>query len=130
MVKVECDGCKAPYQIDEKRIPPTGLKMRCPKCGTNLLVTRPPAGDADLPAVAGRPAPGPPPPPPRAAPPKAPPPRPAPPPVAKAPVFAELDVEPESDRPKTRSGFGEIELMVDLPAPVGEASVRGLAGRR
>ena len=41
MVKVECDGCKAPYQIDEKRIPPTGLKMRCPKCGTNLLVTKP-----------------------------------------------------------------------------------------
>src|ERR1700744_3110744 len=44
MVKVECDGCKAPYQIDEKRIPPTGLKMRCPKCGTNLLVTKPAEG--------------------------------------------------------------------------------------
>ena len=54
MVKVECDGCKAPYQIDEKRIPPAGLKMRCPKCGTNLVVMKPGSGDAeaDLPAAA------------------------------------------------------------------------------
>src|SRR5690606_16470660 len=37
MVKVECQGCQAPYQIDERRIPPTGLKMRCPKCGTSVL---------------------------------------------------------------------------------------------
>src|SRR5262245_34774476 len=95
MVKVECDGCKAPYQIDAKRIPPTGLKMRCPKCGTNLLVTKPAAqgqdggpprapGDADLPAVAGRPgSPG--------APPPRPPPRPPPPapPARNAPTAPE-----------------------------------------
>ena len=123
MVKVECDGCRAPYQIDEKRIPPAGLKMRCPKCGTNLLVTRPPPGEADLPAVAGRSPPGAPqpsaPPIPRAAPPRPPPPR-VPPSKAKASPLAELDVEPDSDHPKTRSGFGEIDLMVDLPAPAGE----------
>ncbi len=131
MVKVECDGCRAPYQIDEKRIPPTGLKMRCPKCGTNLLVTRPPLNEADLPAIAAVPVPGAPPPVPARRPPppaphrpalsKAPPGPPPPRPVhqgATVPQFADLDVEPESDRPRTRSGFGEIDLMVDLPAPI------------
>jgi predicted Zn finger-like uncharacterized protein len=125
MVKVECDGCKAPYQIDEKRIPPTGLKMRCPKCGTNILVTKPEGGgDHDLPAIAGqKPAPGAPP---KAAPPRPPPPRGAPPPPpprgpAPGPHDAALeefsmDVEPEADLPAAR-GFGEIDLKVDLPAP-------------
>jgi predicted Zn finger-like uncharacterized protein len=41
MVKVVCHGCEAPYQIDERRIPAAGLKMRCPKCGTSLLVPSP-----------------------------------------------------------------------------------------
>ncbi len=39
MLKVECESCKAPYQVDERRVPPTGLKMRCPKCGHTFLVT-------------------------------------------------------------------------------------------
>lgn len=52
MLKVECESCKAPYQVDERRVPPTGLKMRCPKCGHTFLVTDPskagagPAGPA------------------------------------------------------------------------------------
>jgi len=25
-----------PYQIDERRVPPAGLKMRCPKCGYSI----------------------------------------------------------------------------------------------
>lgn len=41
MFKVECPGCKAPYQVDERRIPPNGLKMRCPKCGTSFKVDPP-----------------------------------------------------------------------------------------
>lgn len=41
MVKVECDGCQAPYSVSEKRIPSGGLKMRCPKCGTSFMVERP-----------------------------------------------------------------------------------------
>src|SRR5262245_16276181 len=49
MVKVECNGCNSPYQVDERRIPPTGLKMRCPKCGTSILVTKPGASpQADI----------------------------------------------------------------------------------
>ena len=117
MVKVECDGCKAPYQIDEKRIPPTGLKMRCPKCGTNILVTKPAQSgqdQQDLPAVAPTKASS------GGAPPRPPPPRPppkGPPPVPKAAAAQSMDIEPDSDRPLTRSGFGEIDLMVDLPAP-------------
>src|SRR5450432_3419236 len=44
MFKVECPGCKAPYQVDERRIPSSGLKMRCPKCGTSFKVDPPTDG--------------------------------------------------------------------------------------
>src|SRR3954464_10201234 len=64
MLKVECESCKAPYQVDERRVPPTGLKMRCPKCGHTFLVTDPSKG-APPPAAGADPA----------APPKAPPPK-------------------------------------------------------
>jgi cellulose synthase operon protein C len=45
MFKVECLGCQAPYQVDERRVPEKGLKMRCPKCGTTFKVEPPAAGD-------------------------------------------------------------------------------------
>ena len=71
MFKVECEGCSAPYEIDERRVPASGLKMRCPKCGASFLV-RKPEGEpnaAALSAVAPDrlAAPAPKPPPPRAA---------------------------------------------------------------
>jgi predicted Zn finger-like uncharacterized protein len=44
MFKVECPGCKAPYQVDERRVPSSGLKMRCPKCGTSFQVEAPDDG--------------------------------------------------------------------------------------
>jgi len=63
MLNVECESCKAPYQVDERRVPPAGLKMRCPKCGHSFLVTTgggaPLASlsESDLPVVsAGLPA--------------------------------------------------------------------------
>ena len=40
MFKVECEGCSAPYEIDERRVPASGLKMRCPKCGSTLAEER------------------------------------------------------------------------------------------
>src|SRR6187431_2783020 len=45
MFEVECPSCKASYQVDERRVPPTGLKMRCPKCGESFQVEsdKPPA---------------------------------------------------------------------------------------
>ncbi|MCC7537969.1 MAG: zinc-ribbon domain-containing protein [Deltaproteobacteria bacterium] len=45
MFKVECESCKAPYQIDERRLPAGGLKMRCPQCGATFQV-QPPGGVA------------------------------------------------------------------------------------
>ncbi len=44
MFKVECLGCQAPYQVDERRVPEKGLKMRCPKCGTTFKVEPPARG--------------------------------------------------------------------------------------
>lgn len=41
MLKVECESCRAPYHIDERRVPSAGLKMRCPKCGHSFLVASP-----------------------------------------------------------------------------------------
>src|SRR5262245_2186665 len=38
MLKVNCNACGAPYDVDPRRIPPNGLKMRCPSCGTSILV--------------------------------------------------------------------------------------------
>ena len=147
MVKVECDGCKAPYQIDEKRIPPAGLKMRCPKCGTNLVVMKPGSGDAeaDLPAAAPARADAAKGAPPRPAAPRPAAPRPAAPrPESKPPISSSFEdvldfsdpagprEPPEQDRPSSeielelelgarpsRGGFGEIDLMGDFPASEG-----------
>jgi predicted Zn finger-like uncharacterized protein len=40
-VKVECESCKAPYTIDERRIPAAGLRVRCPKCAKTFVVKMP-----------------------------------------------------------------------------------------
>lgn len=56
MFKVECPGCQAPYQVDERRVPATGLGMRCPKCGTSFTVNRP---QAVAPVTSSGPAPSP-----------------------------------------------------------------------
>ncbi len=56
MINVQCDGCKSPYQVDERRVPATGLKMRCSKCGNSILVQKPSmdvAGQNDLPISGG-----------------------------------------------------------------------------
>lgn len=50
MFEVECPSCHAGYKVDERRIPPTGLKMRCPKCGESFQVA---AGGASEPPVLG-----------------------------------------------------------------------------
>lgn len=52
MLRVECESCQAPYQVDERRVPAAGLKMRCPKCGHGFTVLDPAKGAADLPLVA------------------------------------------------------------------------------
>jgi predicted Zn finger-like uncharacterized protein len=52
MFKVECPGCRAPYQVDERRVPSSGLKMRCPKCTTSFKV-EPPSGGVEGGSVLG-----------------------------------------------------------------------------
>ena len=60
MIKVECVSCKAPYELDPRRIPDKGMKMRCPKCGTSFMVSKQGlasaigAGDAAAPALRNR----------------------------------------------------------------------------
>jgi predicted Zn finger-like uncharacterized protein len=55
MFKVECPNCSAPYQVDERRVPASGLKMRCPKCGHAFVVDPPGQSAPAQPAVpAGR----------------------------------------------------------------------------
>lgn len=69
-MKVHCESCKTPYEVDERRVPPSGLKMRCPKCGTTFSVAAPGSatsvstGELDLPTLKS-PVPRVPPPPPQ-----------------------------------------------------------------
>ncbi|HEX4386322.1 MAG TPA: zinc-ribbon domain-containing protein [Myxococcales bacterium] len=62
-MEVRCDKCQARYRVDDARIGPQGLTMRCGKCQNTFKVTRPAAGaPAPAPAAAKPPAPRPPPP--------------------------------------------------------------------
>src|SRR6266566_6969837 len=116
MFKVECEGCKAPYQVDERRVPQTGLRMRCPQCGTSFVVQKP--GDVtDLPAAVGARAPGPI--------------RPAGPPGAPAAAIGPASAPAATVR-KPAAGLPAVpsdpdvgfELDLDLPAALGPAPAR------
>jgi cellulose synthase operon protein C len=39
-MKVTCEKCKAEYNIDDSRVPPEGLQIKCPKCLATFLVTK------------------------------------------------------------------------------------------
>jgi predicted Zn finger-like uncharacterized protein len=45
-MKVICEKCAADYDIEDQRIPPEGLAMKCPKCLGSIRVQRPPSGGA------------------------------------------------------------------------------------
>lgn len=47
MFTVECDSCRASYELDERRVPDGGMRMRCPKCGASFVVDKPVVGTAD-----------------------------------------------------------------------------------
>lgn len=38
---VECGSCRTKYNIDEKKVPATGVKVRCKKCGGVIYIKRP-----------------------------------------------------------------------------------------
>jgi predicted Zn finger-like uncharacterized protein len=48
-MKVRCERCNAEYNIDDSRVPPEGLQIKCPKCLATFLVTK----EGELPATAG-----------------------------------------------------------------------------
>ncbi len=117
MIKVSCPSCSASYDVDEKRLPDDGLRMRCPKCSESFQVHRDgstaKAGGGARPAASQPPKrkatavgmePGGPPPPP---------------PVAKA---------PPSDLPAPVRAQEEEEI--DLPAPLGAAELADLPAPR
>jgi predicted Zn finger-like uncharacterized protein len=54
-MEVRCDKCQARYRVDDARIGPQGLTMRCGKCQNTFKVTRA-AGDAAKAAPAAKPA--------------------------------------------------------------------------
>lgn len=118
MVHVSCPSCGAPYQLEERRIPASGMKMRCPKCNTSFPVSKEGAAtegaavkpvELDLPAAAPK---KPPPPPPRPGLPK----------PAQKPIADPLDELPSLPAPKMpeptkppAAGLGEDDLPAFAP---------------
>ena len=57
-MEVRCEKCQARYRVDDARIGPQGLTMRCGKCQNTFRVMRPAAAaEATLPAKAAPPPP-------------------------------------------------------------------------
>jgi predicted Zn finger-like uncharacterized protein len=42
-MKFSCESCSAQYMISDEKVGPTGVKVRCKKCGNIMSVKRPPA---------------------------------------------------------------------------------------
>ena len=55
-MEVRCDKCQARYRVDDARVGPQGLTMRCGKCQNTFKVTRPPEPAATVPERAPIPA--------------------------------------------------------------------------
>src|SRR5262245_27250536 len=102
MIKVECPGCKAPYHVDERRVPDAGLKMRCPKCATSTAVMKPGTGAAAKVAARKSVAP----------------------PAASAPA-AQRPSAPAAEPPRSDSKDLSFDSDWDLPAPGGRTAAAG-----
>src|SRR5256884_9591596 len=46
VVKISCPNCSAAYELDDSRVPPAGLSIKCPKCKNPFTVHRPKPGEA------------------------------------------------------------------------------------
>jgi Flp pilus assembly protein TadD, contains TPR repeats len=47
-MKVRCETCKAEYTIDEGRVGPEGLQIRCPRCRATVIVTNDAVGGGEI----------------------------------------------------------------------------------
>ncbi len=48
---VECSHCHTTYNIDEKKIPAAGVKVRCKKCDNVIYIKRPTPADEKIPPM-------------------------------------------------------------------------------
>ena len=44
-MRIQCPNCPAAYELDDGRVPPAGLSIKCPKCKTPFTVHRSQPGD-------------------------------------------------------------------------------------
>ena len=51
-MNVSCPACKTRYSVDDSRVPPTGVTIRCPKCSHTFVAKRPEAEPRPASAVA------------------------------------------------------------------------------
>ncbi len=57
-MKISCPNCAAAYELDDSRVPPAGLSIKCPKCKNPFTVHRPKGDAAKAGAKAAVPLPG------------------------------------------------------------------------
>src|SRR5438309_1921038 len=38
MIQVRCESCQATFELDERRIPKNGMRVRCPRCSASFHV--------------------------------------------------------------------------------------------
>src|SRR3954469_7182436 len=43
-MRIQCPHCPAVYELDDGRVPPAGLSIKCPKCKSGFTVHRPENG--------------------------------------------------------------------------------------
>lgn len=102
-MKITCERCSAQYDLDDKRIPPSGMTMKCPACLHSFVVRR---SGATQPAAPPIPVP----------------PIPVPPPAAAPPAKREIELSSfdEGPTPLPASAPGMMAPdpdEIDLPAP-------------
>ena len=53
-MKITCERCRAQYDIDDAKIPPSGFRMTCPACTNEMTVKPGTASAAEAPAAGPR----------------------------------------------------------------------------
>ncbi|HEX7319090.1 MAG TPA: zinc-ribbon domain-containing protein [bacterium] len=98
---VECPSCKTRYNVDENKLPPAGVKVRCHKC-QNIIIIKKPAPPPVVEPVAPAPVPPPPIPEPKT-------------PEVVPPSIPEPAPKPEPPKPEIKAPI--IETPAPAPSP-------------
>ena len=99
-MKVACQNCTGEYEINENRIPPAGIKIKCPQCSSLISIAKPTEAA----------------PPPVPAPPAIPKPPPMPP---SSPSDGQLRKPPQEVPLDEMPAFGSDEMPPELPPEIG-----------